>query len=365
MQRIPLTAHAECADGPCGELSGLCVRADSRVLEYYVVADTTPGHPIERLVARTRVDPSAISTVKLDCTREELAKMQPLNVQEMQQLKAGSSQSGVVDSERAPDGTGVLRQNQVVEAKNGKVGKLIGVVADEAGQLTHFYTRLDKHGSSELFLPVSAVFYVDRTTVFLKLDKQQLESLPAVPALTDKPGELEAHKHMELFARVYESPGGASEALKQLEQAQKDAQHPIKLREAAVLVRQGDAPPRIEGKGESGTGKGIAKGVAAGGLLAMLGPIGLVAGAVGGGAIGGVVGSRVDLGFPDTFLKGLQEKLKPDHSALIVLVEHDRDQDPAEVRGILEGAMSQSALVDTLVQDMLATEEPAVAAGHN
>jgi uncharacterized membrane protein len=361
MQRIPLTAPAECTDGPCGGLSGLCVRADSRALEYYVVRDNTPGHPIERLVARTRVDPTAISVVKLDCTREELAKMQPLNVQEMQQLKAGSSQSGVVDSERAPDGTGVLRQDQVVEAKNGKVGKLIGVVVDDAGQITHFYTRLDKHGSSELFLPVSAVFYVDRTTVFLKLDKHQLESLPAVPALTDK-SDVAAHKHMELFARVYDSPGGASEAMTQLEQAQQDAQHPIKLREAVVLVRQGDGPPKIEGKGESGTGKGIAKGVAAGGLLAMLGPIGLVAGAVGGGAVGGVIGSRVDLGFPDSFLKGLQEKLKPDHSALIVLVEHDRDQDPAEVRGILEGAMSQSTLVDTLVQDMLAAEQPAVAA---
>jgi uncharacterized membrane protein len=364
MQRIPLTAHAECTDGPCGDLSGLCVRADSRVLEYYVVRDTTPGHPIERLVARTRVDPGAISSVKLDCTREELAKMQPLNVQEMQQLKAGSSQSGVVDSERAPDGTGVLRQDQTVEAKNGKVGKLIGVVVDDAGQITHFYTRLDKKGSEELFLPVSAVFYVDRTTVFLRLDKHQLESLPPLPALTDKSGEVNSHKHMELFARVYDTLGGATEALTQLEQAQQDAQHPIKIREAAVLVRQGDGPPKIEGKGESRTGKGVAKGVVAGGLLAMLGPIGLVAGAVGGGAVGGVIGSRVDLGFPDTFLKGLEEKLQPDHSALVVLVEHDRDQDPAEVRGILEGAMSQTALVDTIVQEMLAAEQPPVAAGH-
>jgi uncharacterized membrane protein len=363
MQRIPLTAHAECADGPCGELSGLCVRADSRALEYYVVRDTTPGHPIERLVARARVDPTAITVVKLDCTREELSKMQPLNVQEMQQLKSGSSQVGLVDSERAPDGTGVLRQNQIVEASNGKVGKLGGVVTDDAGQITHFYARLDKHSDSELFLPVTAVSYVDRTTVYLKLDKHQLETLPAVPALTDKSGEL-AHKHMELFARVYDTPVGAAEALKQLEQAQQDAQHPIKLREAAVLVREGDGPPRIEGKGESGTGKGVAKGVAAGGLLAMLGPIGLVAGAVGGGAIGGVIGSRVDLGFPDTFLKGLQQKLQPDHSALIVLVEHDQDEDPAEVRAILEGAVSQSALVDTLVQDMLATEQPTVAAGR-
>lgn len=61
MQRIPLTAHAECVDGPCGELAGLV---------------TTPGHPIERLVPRVRVDPAATHGIHLDCTRAELGKMQ-------------------------------------------------------------------------------------------------------------------------------------------------------------------------------------------------------------------------------------------------------------------------------------------------
>jgi uncharacterized membrane protein len=362
MQRIPLIARAECAEGPCGDLSGLCVRANSQTLEYYVVRDTTPGHPIERLVPRARLDPSAIDVVRLDCTRDELGKMQPLNVQEMQQLSAKSSQTGLVDSERAPDGTGVLRQNQKVEATNGNIGKLVGVTIDDDGRITHFYTRLDKHGAGELFLPVSAVSYVDRTTVYLRLDKHQIESLPVLPA--DKSGE-DSHKHMELMARVYETPGGAAEALERLRQTQQSAAQPINIREAAVIVREGDAPPKIVDKGQSGTGKGVAAGVAAGGLLAMLGPIGLVAGAVTGGAIGGLAGSRVDLGFPDAFLRGLQERLKPDHSALVVLVEHDRDQDPAQVRSQLEGAMSQSDLVDTLVQDMLATEHSPVSAASS
>src|SRR5690242_3515575 len=105
MQRIPLTAHAECADGPCGELSGLIVRANQPLLEYYVVRDTTPGHPVERLVPRTRLDPTAIDTVRLDCTRDELGKMQPLSVQEFQQTDARSSKTGLVDAERPPDGT--------------------------------------------------------------------------------------------------------------------------------------------------------------------------------------------------------------------------------------------------------------------
>jgi uncharacterized membrane protein len=364
MQRIPLTAHAECTDGPSGDLSGLIVRAETRALEYYVVGDTTPGHAIERLVPRARVDASSLTLLHLNCTLAELGKMQPLSEQQYALTgppKSGSSgKYGLVDAERAPDGTGVLRASQVVEAKNGKIGKLSGIVVDDAGLITHFYTRLDK-GSNELFLPVSAVWYVDRTNVYLQLDKHQLESLPPVPAAIDKSGEV-AHKHMELVGRVYDTSTGAGQALEQLTKAQDSAEHPIKIRESAVLVREGDGPAKLSGGGQTAAGKGAGMGVAAGGLLAMLGPVGLVAGAVAGGAVGAFAGSRVDLGFPETFLKGLEERLKPDHSALIVLVEHELDEDPTEVRAVLDGAISHSSMVDKLVQDMLAAEQPAVPA---
>ena len=79
MHRIPLTAPAECVDGPCGKLAGSVIKANSRTLEYYVVRDTTPGHPIERLVPRARVDATAINVIRLDCTLAELSKMQPLS----------------------------------------------------------------------------------------------------------------------------------------------------------------------------------------------------------------------------------------------------------------------------------------------
>ena len=191
MQRIPLTAQAECVDGPCGEVAGLVIRADSRSLEYYVVRDTTPGHAIERLVPRAQVDPAATSVIRLDCTLAELGKMQPLSVQEVT-AGGGSSSSAfgragsysVEDSERAPEGTGVLRQDQRVEATDGKVGKLSGIAIDDEARITDFYTRLDRHGSPEVLLPTSAVSYVDRTTVYLLLDKRQLESRPEATTLS-------------------------------------------------------------------------------------------------------------------------------------------------------------------------------------
>src|SRR5947209_3088198 len=113
MHQIPLTAHAECVDGPCGDLAGLCVRADTRAVEYYVVRDTTPGHAIERLVPRGRLNPEA-TPVRVDCTLAELGKLQPLNVQELQAGGPSGARGpasygqagglGLVDAERAPDG---------------------------------------------------------------------------------------------------------------------------------------------------------------------------------------------------------------------------------------------------------------------
>jgi hypothetical protein len=163
---------------------GLVIRADSRTLEYYVVRDTTPGHPIERLVPRANVDPVASIGIRVDCTLAELGKMQPLNVQEV--TTGGGKTSGttfgraggytVEDAERAPDGTGVLHPDQRVEASDGKVGKLSGIVINDEARITDFYTRLDRRGSPEVLLPASAVSYVDRTTVYLQLDKQQLQS---------------------------------------------------------------------------------------------------------------------------------------------------------------------------------------------
>jgi hypothetical protein len=197
MHRIPLLAKADCTDGPTGNLSGLVVRAGNRTLEYFVVCDLTPGMPVEHLVPRSRVDAEAQNVVHLSCTRDELDRMPMLNVREYALTgppKAGTAGNrGIVDSERAPDGTGVLRQTQKVEATNGPIGTLSGIVTDDDGQITHFYTRLDRKSNPELFLPVSAVYYVDRYSVYLKLDKHQVESLPSVPA--EKAGE-PAHKHM-------------------------------------------------------------------------------------------------------------------------------------------------------------------------
>jgi len=66
-----------------------------------------------------------------------------------------------------------------VEATDEEIGKLSGVAVDDEAQITDFYTRRDRHGSPEVLLPTSGVSYVDRTTVYLLLDKRHVESQSA------------------------------------------------------------------------------------------------------------------------------------------------------------------------------------------
>ena len=70
-------------------------------------------------------------------------------------------------------------------------------------------------GKKELALPVSAIDRVFDEVVYLKLDKQSIEKLPAIPVRRTL-GRSEAE--IELVAVVFDSPDGAKEALKFLKQ---------------------------------------------------------------------------------------------------------------------------------------------------
>ena len=75
--------------------------------------------------------------------------------------------------------------------------------------------------------------------------------------------------------------------------------------------------------------------------------------AVIGGGLGAAAGPKIDMGFPDAFLKRLEERLKPGHSALVVLVEHDYAHDLAEALQASDDVIGGQQIVDILVQAML------------
>lgn len=67
---------------------------------------------------------------------------------------------------------------------------------------------------------------------------------------------------------------------------------------------------------------GAALGAAGGGLLGLIGgPVGLLAWAVGGAVLGGVAGKYLGRPFPADDLKEIGQKMQPDTSAFLLLVE--------------------------------------------
>ena len=205
--QIPLNAQVECTDGVCGrsvfvlidpivdQVTNLVVKEDSSPNTEYIV-------PVE-FVTETIAD-----TIRLSCSKAELEKMDPFIKTRFIQEKVseiysryGGGMYGygsmyympyaaldrtVYEKEeiqQVPPGELTVRRGTRVEATDGYVGKVDEfVVNPENGHITHLVMR-EGHlwGKKDVIIPLSAMGDTHGDTVFLKIDKQQIESLPTFP----------------------------------------------------------------------------------------------------------------------------------------------------------------------------------------
>src|SRR5262249_35351479 len=157
-------------------------------------------------------------------------------------------------------------------------------------------------------LPLSVVDYVAENTVYLKLERQQLDLLPAVPA-RPKRGAW-AGTEIELVGVVYESTTGADQALRWVSQLHDEKT--LRLRNAAVLVKEPDGKIVVKERGDFDARQGAIGGAVLGGVVGLLtGGVGLVGGALVGAAAGGVAAHAGDRGLSNRFLRSLAEHLQP------------------------------------------------------
>ena len=202
---IPLQAQVECTDGVCGlsvyvlinplidEVTSLVVRETSSNTEYIV--------PVE-VISATIAD-----TIQLACSKAELEKMAPFVQTEFVQEKvldyAGyrGGISGVgsyfympyvtseiripvsAEHQQIPPGELAVHRGTRVEATDGYVGKVDEfVVNPENGHITYLVMR-EGHlwGQKDVIIPISAMDDNGDDTLFLNIDKHQIESLPTFP----------------------------------------------------------------------------------------------------------------------------------------------------------------------------------------
>ena len=256
--------------------------------------------------------------------------------------------------ERIPPGELAVRRGAKVEATDGTVGKVGEFVVDpESGKITHLIL-LEGHllGKKEVTLPVAAIKLADPHTVYLKLDKRAVAQLPALPVSRRYRKDVTGKVKVELFARVFDNPRKADEVYEDLRMMHLRGN--INMLGAAVMVKDKDGKTSLNQRGDVDARHGTLFGAITGGLVGLLGgPVGVVVGAVTGAATGRVAAKKIDVGFSDKFLKGLQERLQPDTSAIIVLVEHEWAQKFTDALAGTEGTFLQETLADDIVAQLL------------
>jgi uncharacterized membrane protein len=207
-------------------------------------------------------------------------------------------------------------------------------------------------GDKVVTLPIAVIDYTEQENVYLKLDKQTIESLPAIPVkqsygLTD----------IELIILTFKEVDQANEALQTLKQAAQKGV--LTFLNAAVLVKEEDGQTSLKETEDIDPKRGALFGAITGGLIGLLGgPVGVIIGATAGAVTGREAAKRIDTGFSEAYLKKLQEGLQPGSSALVTLVEQEGVEKVTETLAEFEGQLLRQALTDDLVAHLTTgTEE--------
>ena len=199
---IPLNAQVECTDGVYGRSEYILINPVSDQVAHLVVKeDSSPNR--EYIVPVDTVVETNNETIHLRCTRAELEKMDPfikttIIEEKLPVISPGyggglgtyyyylpfvtptETRQVTVENKQVPPGELAVRRGTRVEATDGFVGKVDEFVINPAnGQISDLVMR-EGHlwGKKDVIIPLSAIGDTVEDTVFLKLDKHQVESLP-------------------------------------------------------------------------------------------------------------------------------------------------------------------------------------------
>jgi len=205
---IPLLAQVECTDGVCGQSIFVLIDPAIERLTHLIVGDDL-SLQTEYMVPIDFVSVTIAGTIQLRCSKAELKKMDPFIstrfIHEEVSNYVWNRGYGMEKSyywpyvfspKRSDDPslqdlsipvkeTAVGRGTRV-EASDGYVGHVDEfVVNPENGNITHMVMR-EGHlwGQKDVIIPISAMKAMGKIhedTVFLNIDKHQIESLPTFP----------------------------------------------------------------------------------------------------------------------------------------------------------------------------------------
>jgi uncharacterized membrane protein len=244
-----------------------------------------------------------------------------------------------------------IQVNAAVECTDGRIGEVSDRLSDpKTGAVTHFILREKRlFGVREISLPVSAVDRETGDTIYLKLDKRAIGTLPPVPIKRSR-GATDSKK-LQLAARLFDNPKKAHEALRAL----KDVEGAINMRNAAVLVKDESGKTTVEETGDVSAKGGAFWGGVVGGFVGIVGGLaGIVVGIVAGAVVGSIVARLIDRGLPDDFLKALLNYMKPNSSAILIVVDDTTwARKITDSLGDIQGVFMYQTITDEMVKRLM------------
>jgi sporulation protein YlmC with PRC-barrel domain len=196
---IPINAKASCENNVVGKSTCVIINPINHKLTHLVVRMDAFPH-IERLVDVNLIEESTPEYIQLKCKQEDLKQM-PLFVEykfltgdETEQEYTVASyrlwpyvlpmnEPIPVEYEHIPAGEIAFHRGSQVKAADGAVGQIDEFLVDpKSEEITHLVLRQGHiWGKKEISIPISDIDHIGEDIIYLKLDKQAIETLPEIP----------------------------------------------------------------------------------------------------------------------------------------------------------------------------------------
>jgi sporulation protein YlmC with PRC-barrel domain len=194
---LPMNVTIECIDGPYGHSVAIMLNPSSNEVTHLIVREPSLMG-IDRMVSVDLVTESTPELIRLRCTKDELAELPPFvstsylpaSPSYMPGYGAGmmfspylSMQPGIsIDHENTPADELALHRGAHVQATDGHIGEVEEFLVNPVShRITHVVLREGHFWSRQnVTIPVIDIDRIEDDTVYLTLNKHEIEALPAL-----------------------------------------------------------------------------------------------------------------------------------------------------------------------------------------
>lgn len=197
---ISIKAKVFCQDEYCGHIICVVINPMTDEVTHVVVEDDHFPYK-ERIVSVELIENSNSDSLHLSCNPDEFLKMEEfiehryIRIDKVYGVYPASRHVYLpygwpinedfadIKYERIPPGEITFHRGAAVEALDGPVGKVDEfVVEPKSGHITHLLMRKNHiFDRQEIAVPVSEIDHIEEDVVYLKLDKDSISTLPAIP----------------------------------------------------------------------------------------------------------------------------------------------------------------------------------------